>query len=148
MFSFLYTILDSILEWTGFKSVEPAKGMSDVLRESLCSHIEHDKSYIESRKKHSKYKDIHQIYDILTKDYGLKLPVFGTSLNLIDWFNEQINEYTETKQSEKKVKLLLLKVEYQKWIDITKRDNQLKLKESLLEDSITLEDFIEIMNEC
>ena len=74
--------------------------------------------------------------------------MFGDSLNILSWFTETIDGFTEEKNVEEKVKLLLLKVEYEKWSDITKREKHLSLKESLLDDSLTVDDYIEIMNEC
>ena len=148
MFSFLYTIFDTILDWIGLKnSTYSNKGLNDVMRESLYEHIQYDKEYIENRKSFSKYTDINEIYDILIKDYNLTLPIFTESDNLIEWFNESIAEATETKDIEKKIKLLLLKVEYEKWRDIQKRDTYMRMKESLLEEDLSIDDYIEIMNE-
>ena len=148
MFYFLYSIFDTLLEWVGLKTEEKSNGLNDLLRESIYSDIEYDKRYIESRKKRSKYNSIYDIYKILDKDYGLKLPMFGDSLNILSWFTETIDGFTEENNVEEKVKLLLLKVEYEKWSDITKREKHLSLKESLLDDSLTVDDYIEIMNEC
>ena len=148
MFYFLYSIFDTLLEWVGLKTEEKSNGLNDLLRESIYSDIEYDKRYIESRKKRYKYNSIYDIYKILDKDYGLKLPMFGDSLNILSWFTETIDGFTEEKNVEEKVKLLLLKVEYEKWSDITKREKHLSLKESLLDDSLTVDDYIEIMNEC
>ena len=51
MFSFLYTIFDTILDWIGLKdSGYSNKGLDDVMRESLYEHIQYDKEYIENRK--------------------------------------------------------------------------------------------------
>ena len=148
MFSFLYTIFDTILDWIGLKnSTYSNKGLNDVMRESLYEHIQYDKAYTENRKSFSKYTDINEIYDILIKDYNLTLPIFTESDNLIEWFNESIAEATETKDIEKKIKLLLLKVEYEKWRDIQKRDTYMRMKESLLEEDLSIDDYIEIMNE-
>ena len=89
MFSFLYTIFDTILDWIGLKdSGYSNKGLGDVMRESLYEHIQYDKEYIENRKSFSKYNDIYEIYDILEKDFDLILPKLTESDNLIDWFNE------------------------------------------------------------
>ena len=148
MFSFLYTIFDTILDWIGLKnSTYSNKGLNDVMRESLYEHIQYDKEYIENRKSFSKYTDINEIYDILIKDYNLTLPIFTESDNLIEWFNESIAEATETKNIENKIKLLLLKVEYEKWRDIQKRDTYMRMKESLLDEDLSIDDYIEIMNE-
>ena len=149
MFSFLYTIFDTILDWIGLRddSRYTNKGLNDIMRESLQEHIQYDKEYIENRKSFSKYKDIYEIYDILEKDYDLSLPSFTESDNLIDWFNESIAEATDTKNTERKIKLLLLKVEYEKWKDIQRRDTNMKMKESLLEEDLSIDDYIEIMNE-
>ena len=148
MFSFLYTIFDTILDWIGLKdSGYSNKGLDDVMRESLYEHIQYDKEYIENRKSFSKYNDIYEIYDILEKDYNLILPKLTESDNLIDWFNESIAEATETKDINKKIKLLLLKVEYEKWKDIQKRDTSMRMKESLLGENLSIDDYIEIMNE-
>ena len=148
MFSFLYTIFDTILDWIGLKdSGYSNKGLDDVMRESLYEHIQYDKEYIENRKSFSKYNDIYEIYDILEKDYNLILPKLTESDNLIDWFNESIAEATETKDINKKIKLLLLKVEYEKWRDIQKRDTSMRMKESLLGENLSIDDYIEIMNE-
>ena len=148
MFSFLYTIFDTILDWIGLKnSTYSNKGLNDVMRESLYEHIQYDKEYIENRKSFSKYTDINEIYDILIKDYNLTIPIFTESDNLIEWFNESIAEATETKDIEKKIRLLLLKVEYEKWRDIQKRDTYMRMKESLLEEDLSIDDYIEIMNE-
>lgn len=148
MFSFLYTIFDTILDWIGLK--EPGysnKGLDVVMRESLYEHIQYDKEYIENRKSFSKYNDIYEIYDILEKDFNLILPKLTESDNLIDWFNESIDEATLTKDINKKIKLLLLKVEYEKWRDIQKRDTSMRMKESLLGEDLSIDDYIEIMNE-
>jgi len=148
MFSFLYTIFDTILDWIGLK--EPGysnKGLDVVMRESLYEHIQYDKEYIENRKSFSKYNDIYEIYDILEKDFDLILPKLTESDNLIDWFNESIDEATLTKDINKKIKLLLLKVEYEKWRDIQKRDTSMRMKESLLGEDLSIDDYIEIMNE-
>jgi len=148
MFSFLYTIFDTILDWIGLK--EPGysnKGLDVVMRESLYEHIQYDKEYIENRKSFSKYNDIYEIYDILEKDFDLILPKLTESDNLIDWFNESIAEATETQDINKKIKLLLLKVEYEKWRDIQKRDTSMRMKESLLGEDLSIDDYIEIMNE-
>lgn len=148
MFSFLYTIFDTILDWIGLK--EPGysnKGLDVVMRESLYEHIQYDKEYIENRKSFSKYNDIYEIYDILEKDFNLILPKLTESDNLIDWFNESIAEATETQDINKKIKLLLLKVEYEKWRDIQKRDTSMRMKESLLGEDLSIDDYIEIMNE-
>ncbi len=148
MFSFLYTIFDTILDWIGLKnSTYSNKGLNDVMRESLYEHIQYDKEYIENRKSFSKYTDINEIYEILIKDYNLTLPIFTESDNLIEWFNESIAEATETKNIENKIKLLLLKVEYEKWRDIQKRDTYMRMKESLLDEDLSIDDYIEIMNE-
>tara|TARA_B000000557_G_scaffold14047_1_gene11059 strand:+ start:359 stop:808 length:450 start_codon:yes stop_codon:yes gene_type:complete len=148
MFSFLYTIFDTILDWIGLKdSGYSNKGLDDVMRESLYEHIQYDKEYIENRKSFSKYNDIYEIYDILEKDFNLILPKLTESDNLIDWFNESIAEATETKDINKKIKLLLLKVEYEKWRDIQKRDTSMRMKESLLGEDLSIDDYIEIMNE-
>ena len=148
MFSFLYTIFDTILDWIGLRdSGYSNKGLDDVMRESLYEHIQYDKEYIENRKSFSKYNDIYEIYDILEKDYNLILPKLTESDNLIDWFNESIAEATETKDINKKIKLLLLKVEYEKWKDIQKRDTSMRMKESLLGENLSIDDYIEIMNE-
>ena len=148
MFSFLYTIFDTILDWIGLKnSTYSNKGLNDVMRESLYEHIQYDKEYIENRKSFSKYTDINEIYDILIKDYNLTLPIFTESDNLIEWFNESIAEATETKDIEKKIRLLLLKVEYEKWRDIQKRDTYMRMKESLLDEDLSIDDYIEIMKE-
>lgn len=148
MFSFLYTIFDTILDWIGLKdSGYSNKGLDDVMRESLYEHIQYDKEYIENRKSFSKYNDIYEIYDILEKDFNLILPKLTESDNLIDWFNESIAEATETKDINKKIKLLLLKVEYEKWRDIQKRDTSMRMKESLLGENLSIDDYIEIMNE-
>ena len=148
MFSFLYTIFDTILDWIGLRdSGYSNKGLDDVMRESLYEHIQYDKEYIENRKSFSKYNDIYEIYDILEKDYNLILPKLTESDNLIDWFNESIAEATETKDINKKIKLLLLKVEYEKWRDIQKRDTSMRMKESLLGENLSIDDYIEIMNE-
>lgn len=148
MFSFLYTIFDTILDWIGLKdSGYSNKGLGDVMRESLYEHIQYDKEYIENRKSFSKYNDIYEIYDILEKDFDLILPKLTESDNLIDWFNESIDEATLTKDINKKIKLLLLKVEYEKWRDIQKRDTSMRMKESLLGEDLSIDDYIEIMNE-
>ena len=148
MFSFLYTIFDTILDWIGLKdSGYSNKGLDDVMRESLYEHIQYDKEYIENRKSFSKYNDIYEIYDILEKDFDLILPKLTESDNLIDWFNESIDEATLTKDINKKIKLLLLKVEYEKWRDIQKRDTSMRMKESLLGEDLSIDDYIEIMNE-
>lgn len=146
MFSFLYTIFDSLLEWIGLK-YEESKGLDTVMRESIFENISNDIEYINNRKSHSKFKDIEEIYEIIRNDYNLTIATFHTPLNLLLWFDEQILESNEQKNVEEKVKLLLLKVEYEKWLDIEKRDSQLKMKQSLLEDSITIDDYIEIINE-
>ena len=75
------------------------------------------------------------------------MPKLTESDNLIDWFNESIAEATETKDINKKIKLLLLKVEYEKWRDIQKRDTSMRMKESLLGENLSIDDYIEIMNE-
>lgn len=148
MFSFLYTIFDTILDWIGLKdSGYSNKGLDDVMRESLYEHIQYDKEYIENRKSYSKYNDIYEVYDILEKDFDLILPKLTDSDNLVDWFNESISEATETKDINKKIKLLLLKVEYEKWRDIQKRDTSMRMKESLLGEDLSIDDYIEIMNE-
>lgn len=146
MLSFLYTIFDSLLEWIGLK-YEESKGLDTVMRESIFENISNDIEYINNRKSHSKFKDIEEIYEIIRNDYNLTIATFHTPLNLLLWFDEQILESNEQKNVEEKVKLLLLKVEYEKWLDIEKRDSQLKMKQSLLEDSITIDDYIEIINE-
>lgn len=149
MFSFLYTIFDTILDWIGLKDdySHSNKGFSDIMIESIQEHIQNDKEYIENRKSFSKYNDMYEIYDILEKDYDLILPSFTNSDNLIDWFNESIAEATDMKDTDKKVKLLLLKVEYEKWKDIENRDTNMKMKQSLLGEDLSIEDYIEIMNE-
>ena len=148
MFSFLYTIFDTILDWIGLKdSGYSNKGLDDVMRESLYEHIQYDKEYIENRKSYSKYNDIYEVYDILEKDFDLILPKLTDSDNLVDWFNESISEATETKDINKNIKLLLLKVEYEKWRDIQKRDTSMRMKESLLGEDLSIDDYIEIMNE-
>lgn len=146
MLSFLYTIFDSLLEWIGLK-YEESKGLDTVMRESIYENISNDIEYINNRKSHSKFKDIEEIYEIIRRDYNLTITTFHTPLNLLLWFDEKILESSEQKNVEEKVKLLLLKVEYEKWLDIEKRDSQLKMKQSLLEDSITIDDYIEIINE-
>lgn len=149
MFSFLYAIFDKILDWIGLSQnhVSLDNGLTDVIKDSLYEHIEYDKQYIENRKKHSKYTDIQQIYNIIRKDYNLTISDYVTHENLIKWFDESILEANDQKNTENKIKLLLLKVEYEKWRDIEKRNSQMQMKQSLLFDQLSIDDYIEIMNE-
>lgn len=149
MLSFLYAIFDTILDWIGLNQYQSysSKGLTDVIKDSLYENIEYDKEYIDNRKKHSRYKDIQEIYEILRTDYNITISNYVTHENLIDWFNENIRVATELKDTENKVKLLLLKVEYEKWSDIEKRDTSMKMKQSLLNEDLSIDDYIEIMNE-
>ena len=149
MLSFLYAIFDTILDWIGLNQYHtyPNKGLTDAIKDSLYENIEYDKEYIDNRKKHSRYKDIQEIYEILRKDFNLTISDYVTHENLIDWFNECIRVATDIKDTEKKIKLLLLKVEYEKWYDIEKRDTNMKMKQSLLDEDLSIDDYIEIMNE-
>lgn len=146
MFSFLYTIFDSFLEWIGLKYDE-SPGLDLIMKESVYENISCDIEYINNRKKYSRFKDIEQIYEIIRNDYNLTIATFHTPLNLLLWFDEKIEEANNQKNVEEKVKLLLLKVEYEKWLDIQKRESHMILKRSLLEESITVDDYIEIMND-
>lgn len=149
MLSFLYAIFDTILDWIGLNDYHSYsnKGLTDVIKDSLYENIEYDKEYIDNRKKHSKYTDIQEIYEILRKDFNLTISNYVTHENLIDWFNESIHAANDVKDTEKKIKLLLLKVEYEKWWDIEKRDTNMKMKQSLLDEDLSIDDYIEIMNE-
>lgn len=152
MLSFLTLLFDQILDWIGLKNYSnvsvKSNSLDSALRDSIVERIEYNKEYIENRKKRSQYNSIHEIYRLLEKDYDLTLPKYETSDNLLDWFSEKIAEANNEKNIHEKIKLLLLKVEVEKWFDIEKKMTDLELKESLLQESLSIDDYIEIINEC